>query len=191
MHSALNPRHPRGFTLVEIAITLVIISLLLGGTLKAQELITSTQINQTIQEFRNFQAAYYSYQDRMGHLPGESATAGELLIAHTNNTAHDEEDRFFYDLADQGFIKQSQPSPPSAIADFYTAGFGSSQNVNTHETVTIEDANQLCARSLNDNAFARALDNKLDDGKPKDGDVRADEEDYSSEDLSVVCMRLD
>ena len=35
------PRRQSGFTLIEIAIVLVIIGLLLGGILKGQELITS------------------------------------------------------------------------------------------------------------------------------------------------------
>ncbi|MDR9498565.1 MAG: prepilin-type N-terminal cleavage/methylation domain-containing protein [Hydrogenovibrio sp.] len=190
MFSRDNPPCSNGFTLVEIAITLVIIGLLLSGTLKAQELIRSSQINQTVQDFQNFQAAYYSYQDRLGNIPGVSATPGRLYIAHTNHSAHNQDGRFFFDLADQGFISQSQPMPPEALADFYTAGFGSTQNIQTHETLTIEDANQLCARGLKEPAFARALDTKLDDGNPDSGDVQANEA-YDSQALSLVCMRLD
>jgi prepilin-type N-terminal cleavage/methylation domain-containing protein len=190
MFSPDNPPYSNGFTLVEIAITLVIIGLLLSGTLKAQELIRSSQINQTIQDFKNFQAAYYSYKDRLGDIPGESATPGRLYVAHTNQSAHNQDGRFFFNLADQGFISQSQPMPPDALADFYTAGFGSTQNIQTHGTLTIEDVNQLCARELKDPTFARALDAKLDDGDPHNGDVQANDA-YDSQALALVCMRLD
>src|ERR671939_453807 len=41
----------RGFTLVEIAIVLVIIGLLLGGILKGQEMITQAKIKNSIADF--------------------------------------------------------------------------------------------------------------------------------------------
>ena len=41
----------RGFTLVEIAIVLVIIGLLLGGILKGQEMITQARIKNIINDF--------------------------------------------------------------------------------------------------------------------------------------------
>ena len=40
-----------GFTLVEIAIVLVIIGLLLGGILKGQEMITQAKIKNIINDF--------------------------------------------------------------------------------------------------------------------------------------------
>ena len=43
-----------GFTLVEIAIVLVIIGLLLGGILKGQEMITQAKIKNLINEFNGF-----------------------------------------------------------------------------------------------------------------------------------------
>ena len=42
-----------GFTLVEIAIVLVIIGLLLGGVLKGQELINSAKVKNFATDFRN------------------------------------------------------------------------------------------------------------------------------------------
>ena len=43
-HKLVNRRKQSGFTLVEIAIVLVIIGLLLGGVLKGQELINSAKV---------------------------------------------------------------------------------------------------------------------------------------------------
>lgn len=64
-----------GFTLVEIAIVMVIIGLLLGGVLKGQEIITNAKIKNLENDFNGITAAIYSYQDRYRALPGDDARA--------------------------------------------------------------------------------------------------------------------
>jgi prepilin-type N-terminal cleavage/methylation domain-containing protein len=66
----------RGFTLVEIAIVLVIIGLLLGGILKGQEMITQAKIKNIVADFSGVSAAYYGYQDRYRAIPGDDPNAG-------------------------------------------------------------------------------------------------------------------
>ena len=58
-----------GFTLVEIAIVLVIIGLLLGGVLKGQELINSAKVKNFINDFRSTSTFVFAYQDRFRALP--------------------------------------------------------------------------------------------------------------------------
>lgn len=64
-----------GFTLVEIAIVLVIIGLLLGGVLKGQELINSAKVKNFANDFRNVPLFIYGYQDRFRALPGDQTQA--------------------------------------------------------------------------------------------------------------------
>jgi prepilin-type N-terminal cleavage/methylation domain-containing protein len=64
-----------GFTLVEIAIVLVIIGLLLGGILKGQEMITQAKIKNVVNDFNGITAAVNSYQDRYKALPGDDLNA--------------------------------------------------------------------------------------------------------------------
>ena len=66
----------KGFTLVEIAIVLVIIGLLLGGILKGQEMITQAKIKNAVADFSGISAAYYGYQDRYRALPCAAPNAG-------------------------------------------------------------------------------------------------------------------
>lgn len=65
----------KGFTLVEIAIVLVIIGLLLGGILKGQEMITQAKIKNIISDFTGISAAFHGYQDRYRALPGDDGGA--------------------------------------------------------------------------------------------------------------------
>lgn len=64
-------RNQSGFTLIEIAIVLVIIGLLLGGVLKGQELINSARVKNLATDFRNIPVFVYGYQDRFRFLPGD------------------------------------------------------------------------------------------------------------------------
>src|ERR1700675_3512670 len=72
---AAMKRTHKGFTLVEIAIVLVIIGLLLGGILKGQEMITQAKIKNIINDFNGVTLAVNTYQDRYRALPGDDLTA--------------------------------------------------------------------------------------------------------------------
>ncbi|MCG3186154.1 MAG: hypothetical protein IOMNBAOH_00708 [Rhodocyclaceae bacterium] len=65
----------QGFTLIEIAIVLVIIGLLLGGVLKGQELINSAKVKNIVSEIKNTSVMVYAYQDRFRALPGDQTAA--------------------------------------------------------------------------------------------------------------------
>jgi prepilin-type N-terminal cleavage/methylation domain-containing protein len=64
-----------GFTLVEIAIVLVIVGLLLAGVLKGQELIENSKIKSIANEMKSVQAAYNAYIDRYKVVPGSELAA--------------------------------------------------------------------------------------------------------------------
>ena len=64
-----------GFTLVEIAIVLVIVGLLLGGVLKGQELINSSRAKSLYADKSAIQTAINTYQDRFRAVPGDDAAA--------------------------------------------------------------------------------------------------------------------
>ena len=71
-----------GFTLVEIAIVLVIIGLLLGGILKGQELINSAKVKNLANDFRVIPTYIYAYQDKFKALPGDDSN----VVAHVGAT---------------------------------------------------------------------------------------------------------
>ncbi|MBL29343.1 MAG: hypothetical protein CMM50_17570 [Rhodospirillaceae bacterium] len=80
--SAESSTHPlvarqaaAGFTLVELSIVLVIIGLLVGGILKAQQLIQDARIGRTVTQVEAFRTAAASFVDRYGALPGDFSQA--------------------------------------------------------------------------------------------------------------------
>lgn len=76
-------RKQSGFTLVEIAIVLVIVGLLLVGVLKGQELINSAKVKNMAADLRNVPVMIYAYQDKFRRLPGDdNAAAANVRAAH-------------------------------------------------------------------------------------------------------------
>ncbi len=70
------PTYPiRGFTLIEIALVLTIISLLVGGILRGQALIRNTKVKTLYTQYRELVAAVTTYQDRFHFLPGDDLQA--------------------------------------------------------------------------------------------------------------------
>lgn len=64
-----------GFTLIELAMVLMIIGLLLGGVLKGQELINSAKVKNMVSDFRNIPVYLYGYQDKFRATPGDDVKA--------------------------------------------------------------------------------------------------------------------
>jgi len=174
-----------GFTLVEIAIVLVIIGLLLGGILKGQEMIVQAKVKNSITDFSGVSAAYFGYQDRYRALPGDDASADRwagatkgngdrTLGGKYNSTTVTDESLLWWDhLRRSGFV---------------TGGTGTTQPNNSFNGIlgvqTGDAATPLgpvlggitnlilCSSNLPDKV-AIALDVQMDDGKPDTGAVRS------------------
>ena len=75
-----------GFTLVEIAIVLIIIGLLIGAVLKTQEMITNAKLKRLESDHAGIIAALYSYQDRYSQLPGDDSAASDRFTVYAGAT---------------------------------------------------------------------------------------------------------
>ena len=76
----------KGFTLVEIAIVLVIVGLLIGGVLKGQEMITNAKLKRMESDNAGLAAAMFSYQDRYLQLPGDDSDATARFDVYSSFT---------------------------------------------------------------------------------------------------------
>jgi prepilin-type N-terminal cleavage/methylation domain-containing protein len=170
-----------GFTLVEIAIVLVIIGLLLGGILKGQEMITQAKIKNTMADFSGISAAYHGYQDRYRAIPGDDkaanrwsgATPGDgngLVAGKYNSTDATNESRLFWDhLRRAGFVSGSGNAQPYNSA---TGMIGVQTGNNGTGTVLGGFGGLImCSANLPDK-IAIAVDTQMDDGVVGTGTVR-------------------
>ncbi|WP_228382310.1 type II secretion system protein [Tistrella mobilis] len=88
-----GPRHPaagpditeddRGFTLVEVAIALVVIALLVGTVLQAQGMVGNSRAQAFVSEVGAIRTAFGQFQERYGALPGDYTDAAALASGVT------------------------------------------------------------------------------------------------------------
>ncbi len=176
-------RHQSGFTLIEIAIVLVIIGLLLGGILKGQELITSARVRNLIAQIDGVKAAYFGFQDRYRALPGDFTQAATQVPGATQNgdgngqITGTESIAVWDHLSHAGFINgtyvyaatdsaSTTPTNPygaylQLIYDNVYADTGTPtprHNLKTGPQIPVE--------------ILAEIDRKIDDGRPLTGNVR-------------------
>lgn len=186
----------KGFTLVEIAIVLVIIGLLLGGILKGQELISSARVRNLADQNSGIQAAYYGFIDRYRQVPGDWSAAnaspalgiavGQLLGGNGNGRIDNttlETAAAWTQLARSNFLgggftpAVADPTSETLYATNLAAPVNAfngplvlSRNAGFSGTVSTR-LNLHNGRNIPVN-IARELDLKVDDGLPNTGVLR-------------------
>jgi prepilin-type N-terminal cleavage/methylation domain-containing protein len=194
-------RANQGFTLVEIAIVLVIIGLLLGGILKGQEMITQAKIKNVIADFSGVSAAYHGYQDRYRAIPGDDPNAaarwavappaisgnGNGVVAGTYNNqcpqvvaaATPESCLYWDDLRRAGFVSGTGGQQPfNALTGLIGVQTGDGVAAGVGPTLLNAAGGNgfvgllMCSANLPDK-IAIAVDTQMDDGASNLGTVRA------------------
>ncbi len=179
-----------GFTLIEIAIVLVIIGLLLGGVLKGQEMIENGKVKNLVNDFNGVVAAYNSYRDRYRQIPGDDSQAtargwttvaalangngnGQLTPA-TPFAANGENLQFWLHLRGAQLIT-GDTATGATVSSLPKNAFGGYLGVRQTGGLAVLGGLgpvMLCAANIPAKA-AVALDTQLDDGNPSTGSVRA------------------
>lgn len=178
-----------GFTLIELAIVLVIIGLLLGGVLKGQELINSAKVKNMANDFRNVPVYIYGYQDKYKALPGDdlqakahndSTTAGDgdgkIEGAWNSTQVTDESLMFWEHIRKAGLAPGSTDITNAATNGFYpTNSDGGRVGVTSLQPISnLPGAYFMCSAGIL-GKYAKQLDLTMDDGLANGGSLRATE----------------
>lgn len=177
-----------GFTLIELAIVLVIIGLLLGGVLKGQELINSAKVKNMAADFRNVPVYIYGYQDKFKALPGDDLNAvghvastdpgdgdGKIEGAWNSTTITEEAALFWEHVRLAGLAPGSTViAGATASSGFYpTNSDGGRIGVSSQLPITaLPGAYFMCSAAIL-GKYAKQLDLTIDDGTPNGGSLRA------------------
>ena len=182
-----------GFTLVEIAIVLVIIGLLLGGILKGQELINSAKVKNLANDFRVIPTYVYAFQDKYKALPGDDVAAASHVSGATNattpagmqgngvingnwnSTTNTDESRLFWQhvrlanlAAGPTDVNDATYTPKNAVGG--TLGI-SGASAALLQIAGMTGTYQVCSAGIL-GKFAKQLDVQMDDGNTATGSLR-------------------
>jgi len=184
-------RTQQGFTLVEIAIVLVIVGLMLAGVFKGQSLIDSARVRSMASEVSGIRSAWYSFQERYRALPGDFQSAGTQIDSaavsgNGNGKIDDNAERagVWQQLSLAGFINGSYNGsqsgagsasdvdcttgtcPKNPFNGFYKISYSAQAADVVNPSHEIFTGNQIPVGILAE------LDRKLDDGLPTSGRFR-------------------
>jgi prepilin-type N-terminal cleavage/methylation domain-containing protein len=172
----------RGFSLIEVAIAVVVIGLITSFALKGKELVNSAKLRSVIDQTSMFKIAVQGFFDKYGALPGDFSAAHESISDTVQNGSGsgaiesiDDAKRFWQHLiaADLLSVELVNGFPVSKLGGYYTV----SSNIADHPGVWIV----LCKGTTDNQSFsgilspedAYIIDKNNDTGSPTTGEIRA------------------
>jgi len=171
----------KGFTLIELAIVMVIIGLLIGAVLKGQAMIDDAKNKRLMNDIQGMSAAFYTYYDRYNALPGDegaTATARWAGVATGDGSGYvggtgtavppsGESLEAVQALRFAGLIS-GDPAATTAPGNPYAGIYGFDSNAYGGTTGT---RNRLVVSNV-PGSVAQIIDTKFDDGLTGTGTVR-------------------
>ncbi len=153
-------REERGFTLIELAIVLVIIGIILGAVLKGQDLIQNARSKKFVNKGRAWEVAIWTFFDRKGRFPGDSDRDGKIGDGNVKT-----------DLTGANFINPPYEGASGSETNTITMGsytfyvfLGTDGGADAGKNVMIICKDSGCANAFNNDelTYIEALDVSID-----------------------------
>jgi prepilin-type N-terminal cleavage/methylation domain-containing protein len=188
-----------GFTLIELSIVLIIISLIMGGILKGQQLINIAKEKQLESDFTSIPQMIYSYQDKFKALPGDDISADNRFSSASNLVQNGDGENLilgdwfvFNPTMDSSIIWQHlrlaglmsgetnmlspnylpKNSLGKAIEIHSASGIAGESPILDNQGKALKGTYIICSRGIS-GELALSLDIHLDDGNPSTGSMLA------------------
>jgi prepilin-type N-terminal cleavage/methylation domain-containing protein len=194
-----------GFTLVEIALVMVVVGLLLSGILKGREIITNAKIKLLERDYQAIATALASYQDRYRALPGDDKRAtrrfaSNMLPPHISQIfngdgnwhiegAFDDdsqtldqtkESRHFWSHLRLSGLIAGEPGSSELPQHVFGGVTGVSSQSNTSGRTPVTISNTFVGFTNIPNAAAIILESRCDDNRPHQGHIQTEEFNYQN-----------
>ncbi|MDR0968041.1 MAG: type II secretion system GspH family protein, partial [Holosporaceae bacterium] len=118
-----------GFSLIEVAIAVMVIGLIASFALKGKELIRAAKLRSVAEQVNSFRIAIQGFVDKYGALPGDFSDAQTMIDGSLQNgsgsgaiSSVDDAKRFWSHLAaaDLASLELVNGYPTSKIGGYYT-----------------------------------------------------------------------
>ncbi len=182
-----------GFTLLEVAVVLIVIGLAVAGILVGRTIIETAKIRKTIRSLENFHGAYYTFRDKYNAIPGDMRAPGQYWPEMGSLTGDGDGD-INGDIANEpayawaelklaGLIavELSQNSPyvygiaPTATSAtfFYYRDYAGYFNSHIGNSIHISGIPSVGTAASGVTTYeGKQIDIKLDDGEPERGNIQ-------------------
>jgi prepilin-type N-terminal cleavage/methylation domain-containing protein len=190
-----------GFTLVELALVLVIVGLLITGILRGEALIQNARMRSLLNQRDTFTAACFTFMDRFGQFPGDEALGtaggtGAIPTSDTNNGNNNgqiaglEQWYLFQDLALAGIVNGNFTGAANSAPNNPFGGMLTIVYVGTPAGTgqTVMNANCI-VNTLVPSEIAQQIDLRYDDGVDTTGTIRSNTA-YTSTAAKTLSWRL-
>jgi len=179
----------KGFSLVEIAIAVLVISLVATFSLKGKELIRTAKLRAVIEQVETFRIAANSFSERYGAIPGDLQNAKELIDESLENgngsgeiLSKEDAKRFWSHLSKSGLIGVELVNgyPISKIGGCFSV----SSKIEGRPGIWLilskgtDDNRNFSGIMTTENAYY--IDRSMDNGLPLEGDVQIIKGRYAS-----------
>ncbi len=200
-----------GFSLIELAIVLIVIGLLIGGVLKGRELIESARLKRMISQLSEYQMATSTFLDKFDSLPGDYKKAslmintslrdgnGNGIIDGGGLSSNGEALTFWSHLAAAGLIGNpgkdedknigefGKGAPETCLGGGFTIEY-TPRGLSGHWFIVGKKNGDHGDGGLLTPQQAMSIDKKLDNGYPNSGKVRAFD---GSDQPAYSCVKAD
>ena len=178
-----------GFTLVEIAIVLVIVGLLIGGMLKGQELILNAKLKKIERDRSGVATAILAYQDRYRQLPGDDDQASDRFAMYSdgdNDPAAAEIDGNSDGALDGDWVAATNSETSNLWKHLRASGLipgGGDDAIQLRNAyggvIGVRDGSLLISGHVIifgsiEGSIIKILESRLDDGSPESGRIQSD-----------------